>query len=81
MDDFIWIAWNLAKITYHALSHDEVKHAWRHGTILRKRVDEHGVSYESEGNCPSGRTIKIVWKYDVDRDGSTKVFVITAHGR
>ncbi len=81
MEEFIWIEWNRAKIDFHSLSTDEVEYAWRGGRIVRIRRDEDGPSYESEGRCPSGRAIKIVWKYDTDRDGTTKVFVITAYGR
>jgi hypothetical protein len=80
MQEFIWIDWNLQKIDNHALSSDEVEFAWANGKIIR--TENHPVNgpyAESEGECPSGRVIRIVWRYDVDRDGETKVFVITAY--
>jgi len=79
MREFIWIEWNLAKIEAHCLSREEVEFAWHRRRDLRKRIDDHGVTIESAGQCPSGRWIKILWRYNVDRDGETKVFVITAH--
>lgn len=80
MDEFIWIEWNLAKIDNHTLSQDEVEEAWRNSTVFRTGVDPVNGPYTvSNGHCPSGRVIRIVWRYDVDRDGETKVFVITAY--
>ncbi|HXD89163.1 MAG TPA: DUF4258 domain-containing protein [Urbifossiella sp.] len=80
MEEFIWIDWNLAKIDNHALSEAEVEFAWRNGRVVRTGDHpENGPFTETEGECPSGRTIRIVWRYDVDRDGETKVFVITAY--
>jgi Domain of unknown function (DUF4258) len=80
VDEFIWIDWNLQKIDNHGLSADEVEFAWRNGSIVSSGNHSiHGPYSESEGRCPSGRVIRIVWRYDVDRDGETKVFVITAY--
>lgn len=80
MAEFIWIGWNRAKIDNHALSTDEVEFAWHNGTVVG--TGDHPVNgpySETDGVCPSGRPIRIVWRYDVDRDGETKVFVITAY--
>jgi hypothetical protein len=80
VDEFIWIDWNLRKIANHALSADEVEHAWRNGRVVRTgRHPVNGPYTETGGQCPSGRVIRIVWRYDVDVDGETKVFVITAY--
>ncbi len=80
MDEFIWIDWNVQKIANHALSPDEVEFAWRNGRVVRTGSHPiNGPYTESEGRCPSGRVVRIVWRYDVDRDGETKVFVITAY--
>jgi len=77
--EFLWIDWNLQKIDNHALSAEEVEHAWNN------RIDQvvrthpiNGVYTESLGRCPSGRWITIIWRYNegVDED---VVFVITAY--
>lgn len=79
MTEFIWIDWNLQKISNHGLSSDEF--AWNNGVVVVYSGNHpvNGPYWESEGTCPSGRVIRIVWRYDVDRDGETKVFVITAY--
>ena len=78
--EFIWIGWNLQKIANHSLGPDEVEFAWRNGTVYRTGTHPvHGEFTESSGRCPTGRRITIVWRYDVDRDGEEKVFVITAY--
>ena len=80
MDKFIWIDWNLRKNDAHALSSDEVEFAWHNGKVVFSGSHPvNGPYSESEGTCPSGRVIRIVWRYDVDRDGETMVFVITAY--
>jgi len=80
MPEFIWIDWNRQKIDNHALSTDEVEITWSNGRIVGGGNNpNHGPYSTSEGSCPSGRTIRIVWRYDVDRDGESKVFVITAY--
>ena len=80
MSEFIWIPWNIQKIANHALAPNEVEFAWHSSQILRtKQHPVNGDYYESEGSCPSGRRIRIVWRYDVDIDGEQKVFVITAY--
>jgi hypothetical protein len=81
MAEFIWIDFNLDKIDSHALSSDEVEFAWRNRSDFAAGVDPvHGPYTESFGRCPSGRVIKIIWRYDEDIDGETKVFVVNAFG-
>ena len=80
VDEFIWIGWNLQKIDNHALSSDEVEFAWRNGTVVGSgHHPAHGPYWETDGTCPSGRVIRIVWRYDDDIDGERKVFVVTAY--
>lgn len=80
MEEFVWIDWNIQKIDNHALSTDEVEFAWRGGSVVKTGVHPVNGSYTvTEGECPSGRPIRIVWRYDVDQDGVEKVFVITAY--
>ena len=80
MDEFLWIDWNLQKIANHSLSADEVEFAWRNGRVVYQGNDPvNGPYSETTGRCPNGRPIRIVWRYDVDRDGEQKVFVITAY--
>jgi hypothetical protein len=77
--EFLWIDWNLQKIDNHALSADEVEHAWHNRVDLRKgNHPAHGPFWESTGQCPSGRWITTVWRYNqvMDRD---VVFIITAY--
>jgi hypothetical protein len=78
--EFKWIEWNRAKIAAHNLSATEVEHAWynRYGDDEYEHPI-HGAYYESFGPCPSGRVIKIVWRWDME--GVVEVvFVITAFG-
>jgi len=82
MADFLWREWNIQKIDHHALSTDEVEFAWSHRRdVARKHNPEYGEYYESIGRCPSGRIIKIVWRYNKDEFDNESVFVITAYGR
>jgi hypothetical protein len=77
--EFIWIDWNIQKIDNHALSTDEVEHAWLNGRDVRKGTHPvNGISWERIGECPSGRIIRIVWRWN-EEDGEKKVFVITAY--
>ena len=79
MVEFIWIDWNIQKIDNHALSTDEVEHAWEHGRDVKKvKHPVNGVSWERIGECPSGRKILIAWRWN-EEDGEKKVFVITAY--
>ena len=79
MREFKWIGYNRDKIGLHALSPEEVEFAWH------RRLDVgggdhpvHGPYTESDGFCPSGKLIRIVWRYDVGWDGEEKVYIITA---
>lgn len=82
MPEFLWLELNRTKIDYHGLSTDEVEHAWgNRRDIKRGNHPVHGAYTESFGRCPSGRVIKIVWRYDVDRNGERVVYVVTAYGR
>ncbi len=79
MQEFLWIEWNRQKIDNHALSEEEVEYAWAYRTDIYDGNDPvNGPYWESIGQCPSGRWITIVWRYNqvVDRD---VVFVITAY--
>ena len=81
MVEFIWIDYNRGKIDHHALSTDEVEFAWCKRQDFARGVDpKHGPYTESFGQCPSGRLIRIVWRYDEDIDGEMKVFIINAYG-
>jgi hypothetical protein len=77
--EFLWIDWNLQKIDAHALSAEEVEFAWANGTNVKKRAHPvQGVSWERMGECPSGRIIRIAWRWN-EVDDRTMVFVITAY--
>ena len=80
MVEFKWLEWNLSKIAAHELSAHEVEYAWynRYGDDEYEHP-ERGIYFESYGPCPSGRVIKIVWRWDAE--GVVEVvFVITAFG-
>ena len=80
MDDFIWIDHNTWKVANHGLTEAEVEFAWRGGTVIyRGNHPVNGPYSETVGMCPNGRPIRMTWRYDVDWDGETKVFVITAY--
>jgi hypothetical protein len=79
VDDFLWIDFTLRKIDNHALSSDEVEFAWRNRSDLKRRKHpQHGEYMESLGECPSGRVIRIIWRYNGAAEGR-QVFVITAY--
>lgn len=79
MPRFIWIEFNLQKIDNHSLSAAEVEHAWQGRIDLKKRSHtQHGIYWESIGTCPSGRRIKMIWRYNEENDEEC-VFVITAY--
>ena len=78
MVEFIWIDWNIQKIDNHALSTDEVEHAWSNGDDVKTKEHPNGVCWERVGKCPSGRVIRMVWRWN-EEDGEQKVFVITAY--
>ena len=76
---FKWIDYNLGKIARHNLSTEEVEHAWRHRFADDEYKHPRGRYYESFGPCPSGRVIRIVWRW-VARGVVEVVYVITAYG-
>jgi hypothetical protein len=77
--EFIWIDWNLQKIENHNLSAEEVEFAWSNGRDVKKQTHPvNGVCWERIGECPSGRIIRIVWRWNEVDDGK-KIFVITAY--
>jgi hypothetical protein len=79
--EFSWIDWNRQKVAAHALSPEEVEHAWhgRRDVGFGATDPVYGPSLESVGRCPSGRPIRIVWRYNDDWDGERRVFVVTAY--
>ncbi len=82
MQEFLWLDLNRDKIAYHALSEEEVEYAWHYRQdLIHKNHSLHGQYTESAGRCPSGRGIKIVWRYNVDWKGDRVVYVISAYGR
>lgn len=79
MKDFLWLDWNRAKIDFHAYSTEEVEFAWHRRIDLFWTEHPNGPFCTSIGECPSGKPVKIMWRYNTDWDGEEKVFVITAH--
>lgn len=79
MSEFVWIEFNLRKIDAHALSAEEVESAWRDRRDLKRgQHPEHGPYTVSRGECPSGRRITIVWRWN-DGVDQKQVFVVTAY--
>ena len=79
MVEFVWIEFNLQKIDAHALAAEEVEHAWHGRLDLTKATHpDHGPYTVSRGECPSGRKITIVWRWNEGID-EQEVFVITAY--
>lgn len=77
---FIWLDYNRDKVYLHALSPEEVEFAWHGGTVDFDGVHPvNGPYCGTVGRCPSGRTIRIVWRFQIDWDGEEKVYVITAY--
>lgn len=76
---FHWDDCNETKIDAHGLSKKEVEHAWTHGSrTVEYEHPEHGAYMETTGTCPKGRSIVVVWRWNV-RDGIDGVYVITAY--
>jgi hypothetical protein len=79
MAEFLWIDWNLQKIDDHNLSPEEVETAWENRVDVKKRTHPvQGPYFESLGPCPSGRIIRMIWRYNHQGDRDL-VFVITAY--
>ena len=79
MEDFLWIDFNLQKIDNHGLSADEVENAWQKRRDIARRIHAvNGPYTESQGTCPSGRVIKIIWRYNDGLNGR-EIFIITAY--
>ena len=85
MRQFKWIEWNLQKIDVHALSAEEVEAAFDQVFTLVERKDG---SYQTFAQTPSGRRIRVIWRYDREDDeipdvfgetGEAPIFVITAY--
>ena len=80
MLEFIWIDWNRAKIAAHALGESEVEYVVRSNPVAHTgNHPVNGEFCETVCKCPSGRPIRVVWRYDEDWDGERKAFVITAY--
>lgn len=77
MAQFVWIDWNLAKIDAHGLSATEVEFAWHNRADVRQ-WDTPEPGTESYANLPSGRPVKIIWRYNGIGDADL-VFVVTAY--
>ena len=77
MAQFLWFDWNLAKLDLHGLSADEVEHAWHHRRDVAS-WDDPEPGLESYGCLPSGRPVKIIWRWNGIGDEDL-VFVITAY--
>ncbi|MEO8493583.1 MAG: hypothetical protein ABI614_00825 [Planctomycetota bacterium] len=85
MRRFKWIEWNLEKIDAHALSAEEVEASFDRVLRLEQRKDG---SYQMFAETPSGRRIRVIWRYDREEDeipdvfgelDATSIFVITAY--
>ncbi len=85
MRQFKWIEWNLNKIAAHNLSADQVEAAFERILGLDERKDN---SFEMIAEIPSGRRIRVIWRYDREDEaipdiyGETEdppIFVVTAY--
>jgi hypothetical protein len=68
---FKWIQWNLQKISAHSLSPDEVEAAFDHIVWIHERWDG---SFDMCAQIPSGRKIRVIWRYDRERNDIPDVF-------
>lgn len=81
---FRWIDWNLDKIGGHALSYEEVEFAFENRMAPVQQHERDDGSFMTIGATPSGRNIRIIWRFDevvdplADSGVSKAVFVITA---
>jgi len=85
MRQFKWIEWNLQKIAAHNLTADEVEAAFDRIIRLDERQDD---SFEMLAEIPSGRRIRVIWRYDREDEAlpdihgvaaDALIFVITAY--
>ena len=85
MRRFKWIEWNIEKIEVHALSVEEVEAAFDRVFALKQRNDG---SHEMLAEAPSGRQIRVIWRFDREDDeipdifgevDDPPIFVITAY--
>jgi hypothetical protein len=85
MRQFKWTDWNLQKIDAHGLSAAEVEAAFDRIMQLRGRKDG---SFQMDAETPSGRQVRVIWRYDREEDqipdafdetGDPLIFVITAY--
>ncbi len=76
---FRWTEHNREKIARHNLSTSEVEYAWKYRFSDESFRHPCGLYFESFAPCPSGRIIKIVWRWN--RPTTVQVvYVITAFG-
>jgi hypothetical protein len=71
MRRFKWIEWNLQKIAAHALSAEEVEAAFDRVYQIDERRDN---SLEMIAEIPSGRRIRVIWRYDREDEAIPDVF-------
>ena len=71
MRRFKWIEWNLDKIDAHGLSQRDVEGAFDDVLDSDQRRDG---SFEMIARTPSGRLIRIVWRFDRHADETPDVF-------
>ncbi len=85
MRRFKWIEWNIEKVEAHALSAEDVEASFGRVFSIKERRDG---SYEMYAEIPSGRRIRVIWRYDREDDeipdifgevGEPPIFVITAY--
>ncbi len=85
MRHFKWIDWNIQKIANHALSVEEVEAAFEKVFNIAERSDG---SFEMLAATPSGRKIRVIWRYDTEdveipdvfgEASPESIFVITAY--
>jgi len=82
---FTWIEWSLQKIDAHGLTPEEVEAAFDRVFRLQERRDG---SFQMFAEAPSGRRIRVIWRYDREADEvpdvfaddeDAPIFVITAY--
>ena len=85
MRRFEWNDWNEAKLAAHGLSPAEVEAAFDRVAEQIERADG---SFKTLAALPSGRVVRVIWRYDREDAGipdvfgevaDPPVFVITAY--